>query len=321
MREAPGSGEPELHGSSVSGGLPGQVPDPELRDLQLVELSILREFVRVCEAHGLRYYLAYGTLLGAVRHRGFIPWDDDIDVTMPRDDYNRFAEICTSDLRPGFRWQTYATDRHYPHWFGKLIKTDTVLRQAPSEHLPFQQSVYIDVFPLDGLADTSWEALVQRLLVRICRLRLGVDVNRTPVKRLLVQVARVFPRGSVISLIGAVTHRYPAGTSRRWICVGGPYGYRRQSFPSRWFGPGATQAFEDLTVVGPAACEEYLTQMYGDYMTPPPPHHRVSHHQVTELQLEPEGVAGMSPEKGMGRHDEPSLRSDLATLSTPWHPR
>lgn len=305
MREARGRDEAGSHGSSASGDLSGQVPNRELRDLQLVELSILREFVRLCDTHGLRYYLAYGTLLGAVRHRGFIPWDDDIDVTMPRDDYDRFAEICTSDLRPGFRWQSYATDRHYPHWFGKLIKTDTVLRQAPSEHLPFQQSVYIDVFPLDGLADRPLEALVQRVTVRICRLRLGVDVKRTPVKRLLVQLAGVFPRRSVISLIEAVICRYQAGTPRRWICVGGPYGHRRQSFPSRWFGAGATQAFEDLTVVGPAAWDEYLTQLYGDYMTPPPPHHRVSHHQVTELQLEPEGVAGMSPEESMGRHDEP----------------
>src|SRR3990172_7456272 len=99
-----------------------QAPNQELRDLQLAELGILREFVRVCEAHGLRYYIAYGTLLGAVRHHGFIPWDDDIDVTMPRSDYNRLAEICVTDLRPGFRWQSYKTDRHYPHMFGKLLK-------------------------------------------------------------------------------------------------------------------------------------------------------------------------------------------------------
>jgi lipopolysaccharide cholinephosphotransferase len=248
-------------------------------------LSILREFVRVCDRHGLRYYLAYGTLLGAVRHRGFIPWDDDIDVTMPRDDYNRFAEICTSDLRPGFRWQSYATERHYPLWFGKLIRTDTVLRQAPSEHLSFQQSVYIDVFPLDGLADRPMEALAQRLIVRMCRLRLGVEIRRTPVKRLLAQLTRVFPRRAAISLSEAVSRRYPAGTARRWICVGGPYGHRRQSFPGRWFGPGATQAFEDLTVVGPAAWDEYLAQLYGDYMTPPPVSGQISHQQISEIRF------------------------------------
>jgi lipopolysaccharide cholinephosphotransferase len=295
MTEARGRDEAGSHGSSASGDLPDQVPNPELQDLQLVELSILREFVRVCEVHGLRYYLAYGTLLGAVRHRGFIPWDDDIDVTMPRDDYNRFAGICTSGLRPGFRWQSYATDRHYPHWFGKLIKTDTVLRQAPSEHLPFQQSVYIDVFPLDGLAHRPLEALVQRMLFRICRVRLGVEIKRTRRKRLLVRLAWVLPHRVAVALAEAVTRRYPDGAARRWICAGGPYDHRRRTFPSRWFGPGVAHAFEGLTVVGPVEWDKYLAQLYGDYMTPPRPHHRVSHHERMELQLEPDREGSVAP--------------------------
>lgn len=306
MSEARGRDEAGSHGSSASGDLPDQVPNPALRDLQLVELSILREFIRVCEAHGLRYYIAYGTLLGAVRHRGFIPWDDDIDVTMPRGDYNRFAAICASDLRPGFKWQSYATEKHYPHWFGKVIKTDTVFRHALTERLSFQQSVYIDVFPLDGLANRPFEALVQRVLLRFCRLRLGVDVMRTPVKRLLVQVTRILPRRSVISLIEAMSRRFPTGTSRRWICVGGPYGYGSQSFPSGWFGTGEAQAFQDLTVVGPTAWDKYLTQLYGDYMTPPGLLQRMTDHQVTELRLEHEGTAVMSRETSIGRHGEGS---------------
>lgn len=286
MSGVPATGEPLSHGSS-------NAVDPdhrELHGLQVAELTILREFVRVCEAHNLRYYLAYGTLLGAVRHHGFIPWDDDIDVTMPRDDYNRLGEICTTDLRPRFRWQSYVTDRNYPHWFGKVIRTDTVFRQALTEHLPYDQAVYIDVFPLDGLANRSWEALVQRVLFRICRLRLGVDVKRTPVKRLLVQGVRVFPRRFVIWLIEAMSRRYPLATSKRWVCVGGPYGYRRQSFMREWFGSGTAQNFQDLTVVGPAACDDYLAHLYGDYMTPPPPSQRMTDHLVTELQLDPEGL-------------------------------
>jgi lipopolysaccharide cholinephosphotransferase len=313
MKDVQAGREPGSDDSSMPGDLQDQVPNHDLRDLQLVELSILREFVRVCEAHELRYYLAYGTLLGAVRHRGFIPWDDDIDVTMPRDDYNRFAKICASDLRPGFEWQSYATEEHYPHWFGKVIKTDTVFRQELTERLSFRQSVYIDVFPLDGLADRPWEALGQRVLFRICRLRLGVDVKRTPVKHLLVQVVRVLPRRSAISLIEAMSRRFPIGTSRRWICVGGPYGHRRQSVQSRWFGMGAVQAFHDLRVVGPAAWDEYLTHLYGDYMVPPPPLLRMTDHLVTELQLEPESVADMTPETGIGRYDKAHVDTDLET--------
>jgi len=286
--------------------LPDQVADTELHELQRVELTLLREFIRVCNAHGLRYYVAYGTLLGAVRHFGFIPWDDDIDVTMPRDDYNRFAEICAFDLPLGFKWQSYATEEHYPHWFGKLIKTDTVFRHALTERLSYQQSVYVDVFPLDGIPNRRWEALLQRVLFRICRLRIGVDVKRTPAKRLLVQAARILPRRRAISLIEAMGRRFPIGKSRRWVCVGGPYSHRQQSFPSRWFDAGAAQRFQDLTVVGPVAWHEYLTQLYSDYMTPPPPPNRMTDHQVTELQLEPQVAANASPNATLAQPDSGS---------------
>jgi lipopolysaccharide cholinephosphotransferase len=286
MRDVPAGPESKPNGPPTLGDLPEPAPTAELRKLQLVELDILREFVRVCEAHGLRYYVAYGTLLGAVRHRGFIPWDDDVDVTMPRSDYNRFAEICGTNLRPGFRWQSYSTDEHYPHLFGKLLKDESVLRQAPSEHLGFQQSVYIDVFPLDGGADRVWAALAQRVIVRICRLRLRLGIKRGLFKRLLVQLIRVIPRSGVIAAFEMMTRSVPTDRSAKWICVGGPYGYRRQSFPSNWFASGAPQVFEGLRVVGPVAWDSYLVQLYADYMTPPPLSDRLSLHQVTEVELD-----------------------------------
>ncbi len=283
--QAPQSIIPEA--ANISGVREYGAADPPLRELQLVELGLLREFVRLCEAHGLRYYLAYGTLLGAVRHKGFIPWDDDVDVMMPRRDYARFSKLCTSELGPEFRWQSYSTDAHYPHLFGKLLKDETVLRQAPSGHLPFQQSVYIDVFPLDGGARRPWVVSLQRLTIRICKLRLGAGFNRKPLKRTLAQLTRLIPRRLAIAVFEAMTRALPAHRSVRLISAGGPYGYRRQSFPSHWFGQGAPQIFEGHTLIGPTAVDEYLTQLYGDYMTPPPAPSRVSHHEVTEVWLGP----------------------------------
>ena len=272
-----------------------QVPSRQLRDLQLADVEILREFGRVCEAHDLRYYLAYGTLLGAVLHRGFIPWDDDIDVTMPRPDYERFARICASEPRPGFTWQSYRTDRHYPFLFGKLLKDGTVLRQAPWAHLPLQHSVYIDVFPLDGGADGPWAKWAQRVVVRIAGARLRARCKRRRLKRVLVQLTRVIPRSAVIAVFEAMTGRVPTDGSTRWICAGNWYGYRRQRFPSGWFGPGATQVFEGLSLVGPVEWDAYLAQVYGDYMTPPPVADRRSHHQVTEVRLEVPPVKRAAP--------------------------
>ena len=287
MTAPPGGHQADVVGSATSHESANAGSSTGLRDLQLVELDIFREFVRLCNASGLRYYLAYGTLLGAVRHRGFIPWDDDIDVTMPREDYERFVRLCVSELRPGFRWQSYVTDDQYPVWFGKLIKSDTLLRQASAQHLALQQSVFVDVFPLDGLAAGRMQAVLQRVIVRLARLRLGAGLRRSPFKGRLVQVTRLLPRRLVIALGEWVIRRYPAGASARWICFGGPYAYSRQSFPSKWFGTGAALAFEGLSVIGPAEWDRYLGQLYGAYMTLPPPDQRVSHHGVTEVVLGP----------------------------------
>jgi lipopolysaccharide cholinephosphotransferase len=294
MRDGDDALEDELVDPPVLKDEPAQVVNDELRGIQLIELGILQELDRLCQKHGLRYYLAYGTLLGAVRHRGFIPWDDDIDVTMPRSDYNRLAEICLSELPSEMRWQSYKTDRHYPLMFGKILRVDTVMRHALSKDLRFQQSVYIDIFPIDGIARNSVVALVQRFIVRICRIRLSVAMSRVRFKRQLVQFIRIIPRGFVVRVLEATTGLVPPDKSGRWVCFGGPYGFDRQSFPSTWFGSGTTQVFENLQFVGPLEWNKYLAQLYGDYMTPPPVSARLSHHNITEVRLgaREDGAAG-----------------------------
>jgi lipopolysaccharide cholinephosphotransferase len=299
MRDVPAGPDTKPNGPPIRGDLPEPVPTAELRKLQLVELDILREFVRVCEAHGLRYYLAYGTLLGAVRHRGFIPWDDDVDVTMPRSDYVRLAKLCAAELGPELIWQSYLTDEHYPHLFGKLLMSGTVLQQSPAGHMPFRQAVYIDVFPLDGGARSWWAKVLQRLTIRVCRLRLGADFKRRRVKRILAQTTRVIPRRWAIAAFETMTRAFPADGSRGWISAGGPYGYHRESFPTEWFGLGATQLFEGDPMIGPTAADEYLTHLYGEYMTLPPITARVSHHGVTKVDL-----AAARP--GVGKEDYPA---------------
>lgn len=118
------------------------------------EICILQEFDTFCKKHGLIYFVDYGTLLGAVRHKGFIPWDDDIDVSMPRPDYIRLLEIAPSEFKePLFLWNTYSDARCSA--FSKLMDLNTAAVEYPDKILYSHQGIFIDIFPLDAVNDST----------------------------------------------------------------------------------------------------------------------------------------------------------------------
>lgn len=121
-----------------------------IRDLQLAELEILKEFIRVCKELNLKYFLDSGTLLGCVRHGGFIPWDDDIDVSMPREDYEILLEKGQDILNKKYFLQTYKTEFEYTNTFAKIRNSETTFIESTVQNLNINHGVYIDIFPFDG---------------------------------------------------------------------------------------------------------------------------------------------------------------------------
>ena len=119
-----------------------------MNELQQKELDLLKEFVKFCELHNLTYFLIGGTLLGAIRHLGFIPWDDDIDVGMPRPDYDRFCELAEKHFVGDIFFQSYRSDKGYPYIFSKLRNSNTTFIEKIYRHVPMNHGVYIDIFPL-----------------------------------------------------------------------------------------------------------------------------------------------------------------------------
>ncbi|WKA53966.1 LicD family protein [Planococcus shixiaomingii] len=142
-----------------------KINEKELKKLKEAELNILIEFDRVCKKLGINYTLSSGTLLGAVRHQGFIPWDDDIDVALLREEYNRFINEAQNFFSPNLFIQTYQTDSKYPLNFCKLIDTSTTLIDFNMQKIDMKNGVYIDLFPIDKVASNKIIRTLDNLLI------------------------------------------------------------------------------------------------------------------------------------------------------------
>lgn len=123
----------------------------EIRPLQMVCLEILKEIDRICTKYNIQYWLEGGSMLGAVRHHGFIPWDDDLDIAMFREDYERFLKIAQKELKPEYFLQTHEIEREYPLFFAKVRKNNTYIEEECFLSLNFHKGIFVDIFPVDKL--------------------------------------------------------------------------------------------------------------------------------------------------------------------------
>ncbi len=258
-----------------------------LRALQQVELGILRQFLAICERYQLRYYMLGGSLLGAVRHQGFIPWDDDIDIGMPRPDYERFLEIAEKELQEPFEIQTTLNGKGiYSYYYARVVNKTVKLLRTKSEKdtvIP----AWIDVFPLDGVPEddrelkrwwTRGERLYKIFTFSQFRYYYVTDTVKGNHKAIKIAVKKVFYKLNLERLINTrrawgkldrELKKYDYETSTRLINFCG-YWKMKEMFPKSVYGEGKLYPFEDLMLWGPEDADFVLTQMYGDYMTPPP---------------------------------------------------
>lgn len=138
-----------------------------LKKLHMTEISILQEVVRVCEKNQLTYYLIGGTLLGAIRHKGFIPWDDDLDIAMPREDFDKFLDISKYELREGYWVHFIDSDPNYWLPFAKVKKRGTIFDEVNSKNIESDKGIFIDIFPLDNARGEK--SIFQSIQAIICK--------------------------------------------------------------------------------------------------------------------------------------------------------
>ncbi len=260
-----------------------QITDAELREIQV---NILQDVLSFCERHSIRCWVVGGTAIGAVRHKGFIPWDDDIDIGMPREDYERFAKLY-SRSNERYAFYDYRIGDGWYLKFGKVFDTKTETIETKYHSLP-KTGVYIDVFPLDGLSNDYKKAKkISRKARKQCAVGERLFMSITYEGAIWKKVAKNIYRCIYSKFIRLSTHirkfvrlvtKYRFDDS---AYVGnlsdGLYG-ERQIIEKKWLEPVAHLPFENIVVPVPGDYDKYLTRIYGDYMQFPPIEQQKSHH-------------------------------------------
>lgn len=253
-------------------------------------LTTMKAFISFCEKHDLHYYACGGTALGAVRHKGIIPWDDDIDVAMPREDYDRFIALKSS-LQGSDYEILDIHDRGYYLPFAKFSNAKTTIVETSLN--PFIIGVFVDIFPLDQVSDiatarqlseekiksfSSYKETVDHHTVASLFKMLSHfqmrDLFRTCYKQTVCQLFK----DKLLAKFEAVEDAIKSQNGDNYMYYGGFYKIEKEICKKVWYEGGTMLPFEDFQINVPKHYHEYLTNMFGDYMQLPPVEKRVSHH-------------------------------------------
>ena len=263
-----------------------------LRKLQLTELEILKDVIRICEEENLRYFLMGGTFLGAVRHKGFIPWDDDIDIGMPREDYEKFFEIAQEKLKDSYLYKNFKKGNEKTIYFSR-VEDQNMQIEDQSAIKKRTRNAWIDIFPLDGMPDNpiirkvrQCRLLFARLLLQYSQFSIIVNQdlpNRPFVEKVLIKIGNIFnfekhlKTEKCLYKLDMLLKKNSYDNSKYVVNFMGAYKFR-EMFKKETYDHTDVYNFETERVVAPKDYDFVLTQMYGDYMKIPPEHEQNKHH-------------------------------------------
>lgn len=257
-----------------------------LQRVHELELKIALEIRRICEKHHIPYFLTAGTLLGAIRHGGFIPWDDDMDIGMLRSDYDRFLRACQEELGDAYFLQTWDTDPEYPFSFAKIRLNGTHFVEGFSQAGTMHDGIFVDIFPFDSAPDEKIARKLQGYKYFLCKrllwIKKGLGTNmKSPfsqaVKYYLFRfLSCFFSYRHLKAYFQKVQTKYNHLHTQK-IVTDGSYPYSRESIDRCWAEHLTTVSFEGEEFTTYQDWEAYLRTFYGDYMQLPPEDKRNRH--------------------------------------------
>lgn len=263
-----------------------------LKQLQQTELQILIFFDTYCKKHNLQYYVIGGALLGSVRYGGFVPWDDDIDVAMPRDDYEKLKLLWKESSSHEHFLQYAETDPNFARGIMKLRKNDTEIIERTSQNIEMNNGIYIDIFPIDFLPEFSFKKINKRAnyikrLVSLRAIRTGyLNDNYRMIKTMLKYLTFFLSNEAIDRKIDLLCQKENCSQKKYAILFLHNYCWTKQCHRIDVFGNGSACIFEGNEFVAPAKKEEFLIKTFGkDYMIEPSCNKRVSPHNYSSVKF------------------------------------
>lgn len=270
-----------------------EIESGRLRQLQLVEIEIMKEIFRICKKNNINCFLIYGTLIGAIRHKGMIPWDDDIDLGMSRNDYEKFIIAAKQDLSDAYILQNYHTEPQCGLIFAKVRKKGTLMNEKYSAHIKMSQGIWVDIFILDNISDDlnkrKKEKLKIKLLKNLYIIKCGYKMPEymsnwwLPIY-LLAKLLLIFvPKQKLIDSLDHLLTLHKDEETLYVDCYGSAS--IKNVIPRSYIENLIDIEFEDNLYSCFKEYDSYLRGIYGDYMTPPPVEERQSSHIVKEVSF------------------------------------
>lgn len=264
--------------------------------LHQVDLELVKQVVKICDENNFKYYMLGGTMLGAIRHKGFIPWDDDIDLGMPRADYEKFLDIAEQYLPHYMKIVNYKTDENYHYYITRILDTETKVEEERIGNDSKYTNASIDIFPIDGTPNNIilrkiyfFRVLYHRAMMSLCY-KDSIDRKRKRGKaeRILLWVLEHIPVEKMTTpykqkcKIDKLLRKQSVEKSKYIGNIMGAY-RTKEIVPREYYGVGKMYQFEDIQLRGLDMYDEYLTYTYGNYMELPSEDNRKTHFKIIEI--------------------------------------